>query len=272
MSDPISLPSQSEISGFFAVARAIIARNRELILQRQQSGFSIAIKSDLSEVTEVDHAVEEAVRNELAQHFPDHGIIGEEFAPTNLTADFQWYIDPIDGTQNFARQIPTFGSILALHYKGRPIVGCVDHPMLGQSYSAAYGEGAWCNGRKLSLADLGPGASLEYELVTLSSPAQFVRTNEMHRVERFLKNHTNVRIYGDCFSQTCAISGKTGAAVHFNVKAWDVAAARILVEEAGGKCLTRVVEESERGGPYWRMVLGKPRVVDYLSKWFLEEI
>lgn len=272
MSDAITLPSTDEILNYLTVARAIVASNRELILQRQQRGFSIAIKSDLSEVTEVDHAVEESVRRELAQHFPDHGIIGEEYAPTNPGADFQWYIDPIDGTQNFARQIPTFGSILALHYKGRPIVGCVDHPMLGHSYSAAYGHGAWRNGSKLSLADLAPDASLEYELVTLSSPAQFVRTNEIHRVERFLKNHTNVRIYGDCFSQTCAISGKTGAAVHFNVKAWDVAAARILVEEAGGKCVTKVVAEPERGGPYWRMVLGKPRVVDYLSKWFLEEI
>ena len=119
-----------------------------------EAGFRKRLKADASYVTNADLAVERTLRALIGRRFPAHGIVGEEFPPVNAGAAFQWILDPIDGTLSFTHGIPYFGTIIALHHDGIPIVGVIDHPALGLCYSAGLGLGAWCNGRRLHVRDV----------------------------------------------------------------------------------------------------------------------
>ena len=102
---------------------------RRIIRPALERGFDVKIKADASVVTgDVDQAVERRLREMIARWFPEHGVIGEEYPPTRPDSPWQWILDPIDGTGGVrARQWPTWGAILALHHRGTPIVGVIDH-------------------------------------------------------------------------------------------------------------------------------------------------
>jgi fructose-1,6-bisphosphatase/inositol monophosphatase family enzyme len=85
--------------------------------------FEVKHKSDGSYVTSADFQVEQRLRARIERQFPDHGIVGEEFPARAPAAEFQWILDPVDGTEDFVQRIPTFGSIIALHYRGEPLAG-----------------------------------------------------------------------------------------------------------------------------------------------------
>jgi inositol-phosphate phosphatase/L-galactose 1-phosphate phosphatase/histidinol-phosphatase len=107
--------------------------------------FSIEIKPDGSPVTQVDKESEQLVRQMIMEKFPDHGVIGEEFAPHQADADFVWVVDPLDGTQLFIMGRPLFGLLLALAYRGRFILGLIDHPVLRERWLGADGHGTRFN-------------------------------------------------------------------------------------------------------------------------------
>ena len=263
-------PRTEEIEKMLNHTRALMTRSRAYLLEKTAAGFKTYTKSDQSEVTDIDRAVEEFLRTELRKAYPSHGIVGEEYDAENGNAEFVWYIDPIDGTQNFANGIPTYASIVALHLRGYALLAIVDHPALGRCYSAGRGLGFFANETQKKLS---PDANLidpRVSLVTLSSPANYARTGDVPKMTRFLEQHGNVRIYGDAFSGTSAASGRVGGAVHYNVKPWDVAAVPVLIEEAGGVFVQKVVDAPEAGGPYHRVIHGRRTVVEYLRPWFID--
>src|SRR3989304_4696327 len=131
---------------------------RSLVLSMLAAGFEVKRKPDNSFVTSVDLRVEDHMRGLIHLHFPDHGIIGEEYPPANPQAAYQWIMDPIDGTEDFVQHLPTSGSTRALHSRGEPVVGVIDHPLLDIRVSAAFGRGAHYNGRRVTLTDLDPSA------------------------------------------------------------------------------------------------------------------
>src|SRR5205814_800276 len=106
--------------GAGALGFADVAREQLRALCR--TGFTVKRKSDGSFVTSADFEVEERLRAQIQRQFPDHGIVGEEFPAHRPEAEFQWILDPVDGTEDFVQQIPTFGTIIALHYRGEPLV------------------------------------------------------------------------------------------------------------------------------------------------------
>ncbi len=236
----------------------LIPRTRAAIRARL-GRMTVEVKPDASLVTDVDKAVEALLRELIAARFPDHGILGEEFGHTRPQAPFQWILDPIDGTDNLAHDIPTYGTIIALHYQGVPLIGVTDHPALDLTYSAARGLGAFRNGERLSIPSPDPSAPLAREILVMTAPENFARSQELRVFEALYRAFPNTRIYRDCFAHTRVVQGSVGAMVDFNVKLWDIAAVPVLVEEAGGK----YVCVREHDGIY-SAVFGKPAVVDAL--------
>lgn len=254
-----------DIERYFSKALEFSVSARSLILSLLTSGFEVKRKPDNSFVTSADLRVEEYLRELIRRHFPDHGILGEEYPPTNPDAPFQWIMDPIDGTEDFVQRLPTFGSILALHYRGEPVVGLLDHPALDMRVSAAFGLGAYHNGRHVTLTDLDPAALDGTERVMLPARANFIKYRDDGRLfDALVRAHPNHRIYRSCFTHACAVTGQADAAVDYGNPIWDFAASRILIEEAGGKfALVREWNVPSLGRVYGS-VMGKPALVDRL--------
>jgi histidinol phosphatase-like enzyme (inositol monophosphatase family) len=240
------------------------------ILEKSRTGFSVSIKSDTTLVTEVDRETEQLIRHEIKQKFPTHGIIGEEFGIHNEQAEFKWYLDPIDGTISFSHGIPLYGTILALHHGETPLVGIMDHPALDLCYYASQGHGTFCNGVRIDIQDTLD--NFEKEIIATGDQKQFEDSGTTHAFKKLLENHKLVRTIPDCFGHTLAAKGAVGAMVDFHINVWDMAATKIIIEEAGGKYVLLKKTEAANGQFKYNIICGKPKVVDWLSSYFLNGV
>ena len=258
-----------DIERFYAKALEFSASARSLILSLMAVGFEVKRKADKSFVTSADLRVEEYLRELIRRHFPDHGVIGEEFPPTNPGAAFQWILDPIDGTEDFVQHVPTFGSILALHYRGAPLVGVIDHPALSLCVSAALGLGMHKNGEHMILTDLDSAAIDGGERVMLPARANFIKYRDDGALfDAAVRAHPNHRIYRSCYAHSLAVIGAADATVDYANAIWDFAASRILIEEAGGKFMIVREWDAPAAGRVYGSIMGKPSVVDRLARIF----
>ncbi|MEZ0372330.1 MAG: inositol monophosphatase [Candidatus Sericytochromatia bacterium] len=249
--------SPEVLQTWLGTALEIVAEARQITLAKMAAGFETWTKPDTSYVTEADLAVEELLRSRLSARFPEHGILGEEFGATDPNAEFQWLIDPIDGTLSFTHGIPLFGTIVALHRQGQPLLGIIDHAGLQQCYWAAAGQGAFCNGVRFQIRD---AAAVDFsrEIISLCDRNQFIKAGKAEVFDQLVLAHPYTRIYSDCFGHTLAARGAIGAAVDYGLHAWDLAASQVLLEEAGGKYLELDMPGTHLSG----VILGKPPVVD----------
>jgi histidinol-phosphatase len=207
---------------------------RTTIDEALKTGFNVRHKSDGSYVTDADLAVETLLRRLIEERYPTHGILGEEFPPRLPHAEYQWILDPIDGTEDFVHRVPTFGSILALYYRGAPLVSVIDHPVLGLRCHAAYGRGSYRNDTRVHPADCAGVDDARLRLV-LSARANFVRyRDDGARFDALTRAFPNHRIYRSCYGHSLVAIGAADVMVDFHDTLWDLAAARLLTEEGAG--------------------------------------
>ena len=261
-----SSPPRGELAELLERARQVAGQTRQLIDEALTRRISHRLKADNSFVTEVDLAVEQYVRSALSGWFPSHGILGEEFDPHNPDADYQWIIDPVDGTRSLRHRVPLFGTLLALRFRGHPVLGVIDLPGLKRCYSGAVGLGAWCNGRRLQVVDLGRDDSLEQEILSVGERVQFQKAGKAEALERLHRSHPSVRTYCDCFGHCLALEGSVGAMIDPDLHLWDVAATVVLAGEAGCEFRWLRRDEGGRKGGCYDVVFGKPRVVDWVMQ------
>lgn len=264
MNDARNGIGRSETEAYLAHAMELADEARRVIRAARARGVRIERKPDGTFVTSADIEVETRLRALVLARYPDHGVIGEEQAPSNPGADFQWIMDPIDGTEDFAFDIPTFGCILALHYRGQPLVGVIDHPALDLRVNAAYGLGAYRNGERVRPA--WPATPAGAERVMLSARANFTRyMDDGHLFDAVARAFPNHRIYRTCFAHTCVAIGAADAGVEYHDRPWDLAASRLLVEEAGGQ-FALVRDLALPGvGRILSAVFGRPALVERLA-------
>jgi histidinol-phosphatase len=237
----------------------------------QKGAFEVKVKDDGSPVTSADLAVEARLRALTLAAFPEHGQLGEEFPPHKPEAEFRWVFDPVDGTEDFVHRVPTFGSIIGLFYRGEPVVGVIEIPMLEERVHAAYGLGALRDSptggnERLRLADFDPKTPAMTVRVMSSARANFVRRREDGaRFDALAREYPNLRIYRSCYMHLCAATGQADATVDYGNPLWDIAAARIVVEEAGGEF--RVVDSYDLDGErMYNSVFGRPALVAKIAK------
>ncbi len=258
-------PAGEELREVLAAACGIVRQTRTLIEAALDKGFTHGSKADGSLVTEVDIAVEEKARTLLAARFPAHGVIGEELpAADRRGRALTWVIDPIDGTRSFRHGVPLYGTLLALLHRGDPILGVIDLPALGKTYSAARGLGTRCNGRPVTLEDLPGDAAPEDEIIGIGDRQQFAAAGRPDVFDALMQAHPVVRTYTDCFGHALALEGSVGAMVDFDLRLWDTMASKVLMEEAGGRyvCFQRTGREPD--DRRFDVILGKPRMVDWI--------
>jgi histidinol-phosphatase len=196
-----------------------------------ESTFEIELKPDASPVTIADKGAEELIRTLVGKHFPNDGFLGEEFGDQPGTTGFRWVIDPIDGTRSFVRHIPIWATLIGLEYRGEQVGGVAYVPVLGQTYRALRGDGAYLNDRRVRVSDVG---KLSDALLCYSSLSWFTKAG---REKTFLElaNRTNrQRGFGDFYGFVLVAEGAADLMVEHGVHTWDVSGLKAIVEEAGG--------------------------------------
>ena len=208
----------------------------QISLSRYQSqDLIIETKPDLSPVTDADKAVENAFRKLIAERRPDDLVVGEEFgSPDSLSGKYYWLIDPVDGTKNFLRGVPTWATLIALmNEKGESVLGVVSAPALSRTWYAKVGSGAFVrfNGteRKISVSRVSQlkDASISY------SDLQ----GWGDRRDKFIALQDKVwrtRGVGDFWSHMLVAEGAVDISVEPQLNLWDMAALDVIVREAGG--------------------------------------
>ncbi|MFJ3392010.1 inositol monophosphatase family protein [Leifsonia aquatica] len=196
----------------------------------------IDTKPDRSFVTEADLAVERALRDLIAAERPGDGILGEEYG-TEGDATRQWILDPIDGTANYLRGVPVWGTLIALAVDGVPVVGVVSSPALGRRWWASTGEGAWTadetsgEPRRLHVSGV---SELEHASLSFQSIAQWDDAGYLDKLIALTRAVWRDRAYGDMWSYMLLAEGVLDAVGEFDVKTYDLAALIPIVQEAGG--------------------------------------
>lgn len=235
---------------------------RAIINETKAKGYSQEIKLDRSIVTAADKAAEERFRDAVMKRHPKHGILGEEFGEHQPGAEFRWVIDPIDGTEDFVRGIPSYGTIIGLFNGETPILGILDFPGLNERYYALKGGGAYRDKQQLKIVDLPTSQKITgEEFLHITPRNSFLRygdTGELFDV--LAKGFPRHRILFTCLSHAYAASGTFDATVEWNLRLWDLAAAQVLIEEAGG-AYKIVKNERDKSGAILSAVMGKPRLV-----------
>lgn len=197
--------------------------------------LEISTKADNSHVTDADLATERAIRGILEVERPDDGIFGEEFGAQGSTQR-QWIIDPIDGTANFLRGVPLWGTMIALAVDGVPQVGVVSMPALGRRWWASAGSGAWTategEPRRLQVSAV---SSLDDASVSFQSIAQWADAGHLDTLTRLADRVWRDRAYGDVYAYMLLAEGRIDMVAEFDVKEYDIAAAVPIVREAGGR-------------------------------------
>jgi fructose-1,6-bisphosphatase/inositol monophosphatase family enzyme len=239
---------------------------REVIARARREGVRTDAKADLSVVTNADLSAERAFRRRVQMDFPEMGIIGEEFGASLPHAAYQWIIDPVDGTADFACGLPTWGSIIGLFFEGAPIVGVIDHPDLDIRVHAAHGLGAYRNNERIDLEETESGRRGSSGRVGMPSRSSFIRcSTDGHVFDALVRAHPDFRVLRTCLAHTYAATGQLDASVEWDTNLWDLAATRIIVEEAGGRYVCVRERRKAEGGGLYCAVFGRPTLVDRIA-------
>jgi myo-inositol-1(or 4)-monophosphatase len=204
-------------------------------LMRQQGPGALTPKGDRDFASEVDLDVERALRSFLTAETPDIGFLGEEEGSTRSEAERQWILDPIDGTVNFTRALPLCGVSLALVEAGKPVIGVIELPFLGNLYTAVQGRGAYLDRHPIrassttrlrdaviSIGDYGVGEA------AARNPTRLALTSALAKVA------LRLRLLGSAAVDLAWLAaGITDATIFLSNKPWDTAAGVIIAREAG---------------------------------------
>jgi histidinol-phosphatase len=194
-------------------------------------GMKVTMKADQTPVTQADREVEQAIIRILSRAFPEHGFLGEEFG-TRGPEDVRWIIDPIDGTKNFVRHIPVWATLIALEEHGHVTVGVIYNPVTGDLCTVRRGGGAFLNGARLAVsttADLSASWLVHAGLRILREGGHwdgFVRLVDATERQRG---------FGDYLGYQLVAEGKAEVYMESDLKPWDLAPCRLMIEEAGGR-------------------------------------
>jgi myo-inositol-1(or 4)-monophosphatase len=219
----------------FVPSMAAIAREAGALLMHYfHQHLKVEYKGDADLVTAADRASEVLIRERIQQQFPGHDVLGEEQGLNDQGSDYRWYVDPLDGTTNFAHGFPVFAVSMALEYKGVRIAGVVYDPTRNELFAAEQGGGATLNDEKIHVSQT---AALKESLLATGFPSHKRHKNpNIHFYHQITLRTHGVRRAGSAALDLCNVaSGRFDGFWEFNLNPWDTAAGALFVEEAGGK-------------------------------------
>lgn len=207
-----------------------------VIREHFQGSFKVDNKGTINNlVTEVDELAEKTIIEIIKKHCPDHSILSEEIGELAQDSDYQWIIDPIDGTVNFAHSIPICCVSIALKHKEDLLLGAVYNPILDEFFFAEKGKGAFLNDEPISVSEK---AEFKKACLVTGFPYKWPKTFEhpIRVFERIIMEGLPVRRLGSAAIDLCWVAcGRFDGFWEYNLNAWDVAAGYLIVLEAGGQ-------------------------------------
>jgi myo-inositol-1(or 4)-monophosphatase len=231
------------VAELVSIAESIAREAGALLRDFYHRGVRAEYKGDVDLVTEADRASEALIVSRLREHLPAHGIYGEEGARHALDAEYRWYVDPLDGTTNFAHGFPVFGVVLGCEHRakglpenedGQMVAGVIYDPLRDELFAAERGGGARLNNRPIHVSTT---ASLAESLTGTGFPSKKRHASpNIHFYQEFtLRSHGVRRAGSAALDLACVASGRLDGFWEFNLNPWDTSAGVLLVEEAGGK-------------------------------------
>ena len=230
--------SEAELDAWLDLAQAACDEADEIARAAFRRDLRISTKPDRTFVTQADTAIERRIRERILAAHPGHGLVGEEYGTEAGDAATRWYIDPIDGTHNFIRGVPLFGTLLAVERDGELQAAVLSAPALHERWWARRGAGAWAR----SADDVAP-RRIRVSRVAALADAQLLYGSG-HDIEAsgrapgfhdLLGDVWRERGFGDFWGYALLAEGAAEAMVEVDLSTWDAAAPTVLIEEAGGR-------------------------------------
>jgi myo-inositol-1(or 4)-monophosphatase len=202
----------------------------KIIKQYYRTDYRVEIKSDETPVTIADKKSEELMRNLIMKEFPDHGILGEEFGEYNPSSEYRWILDPIDGTKSFISGVPLFGTLIALIHNNEPIIGLINHPVLGECLIGDNNT-TELNNVKVTVRKCN---DLSSALLLASDHLMVEKYRSKSGFDNLLSRVKLYRTWGDCYGYSLLASGFADIMIDPIMSKWDLAALIPVVKGAGG--------------------------------------
>jgi myo-inositol-1(or 4)-monophosphatase len=231
------------LASYLEIAIDIARESGALLSTYFERRVTFELKGDFDLVTEADRASERLVVERLRSHFPAHSIVAEEGGGREGSSTYRWYVDPLDGTTNFAHSYPVYNVTLGLERDGEMLVGVVFDPTRQEMFSAERGAGAYLNNRRIRVST---ASRLADSLVATGFPSRKRDLNvNIHFYHQMAMATHGVRRGGSAAIDLAYVAcGRLEAFWEFGLNPWDMAAGTLLVTEAGGRCTDM------KGGPH----------------------
>lgn len=237
--------SSDEISELLAFAIDVASAAGDLALGHFGGIVDYDAKSDGSPVTVADREGERLIRARVAERYPGHGVLGEEFGESAPGARVRWVLDPIDGTRSFMRGVPLYGVLIGIEVEDAAVVGVAHFPSLGETVAAGRGLGCTLNGAECRVS---PVSRLENALVLTTDVERILKRSEGPGWRRLQQRAAFSRTWGDCYGHALVATGRAEVMVDPVMNPWDAGPFLTIVTEAGGRFTTREGEQTIHGG------------------------
>jgi histidinol-phosphatase len=228
---------EAELDAWLALAHVAADEADGIARSTFRRDLQISTKPDHTLVTQADTTIERIVRARIHAAYPDHGLVGEEYGVEAGDAATRWYIDPIDGTHNFVRGVPLFGTLLAVERDGELQAAVLSAPALRERWWARRGGGAWARSageepRRIRVSGIEDLADAQ---VLYGSGQEIASSGRAPGFHALLDAAWRERGFGDFWGYALLAEGAAEAMVEVGLSSWDAAAPTVLVEEAGGR-------------------------------------
>ena len=225
------MPPADEIERAMDTARHAVLAASAACLRHWRTQVLVDMKADRTPVTAADREAESAIIDVIRQAFPSHAILAEESGELPGEGG-RWIVDPLDGTRGFARGGSFWGPLVAFEQEGDIVAGAAALPALGETYFGGRGLGAWRDGTRLAVSTV---AEWSQATLSLGELKALLAGSCAAGVKALNAAAASTRAYGDLAACLQLVNGRADAWLEAGVKPWDLAALKILVEEAGGR-------------------------------------
>jgi histidinol-phosphatase len=220
----------------FEFSEKIVKQSSSITMGYFKLQSSAALKTKLkkgnSPVTAADYDCESYLLKKIKSAYPEHGLLSEESGEDIRGSEFKWIIDPIDGTKNFIRGIPFWGTLLALEYQGKIVLGIISMPAIGCIITAKKFSGCHINGKPIKVSKVN---KIEKSYILFGELRSILKKNYKENFFNLISKSYQSRGLGDCHGHLFVINGSAEIMIDPRVAPYDIAATKICVEEAGGK-------------------------------------
>lgn len=234
--------------------RATLLAAADVAAERTLAGFRtpLAVENKwttgFDPVTAADKDAETAIRALLGERFPDHGIIGEEWDPKASAGDYDWIIDPIDGTRAFISGVPVWGTLIGLMHKGRAVAGLMAQPFTGELWLGLPGETTYRRGAESTVVRTSGVTDLSRAKISATSPDIFEMSGTVDNINRLRKATLQCRWGLDCYAYSLLAAGHIDIVAEAALKNVDISPLIPVIENAGGVVTTWDGGPAEAGG------------------------